>query len=150
MMPTEARDIWTDAAQLKRIETRCKFNSSQFKNHVIMNALRNRVQLIGHLGMDPEVKTFDNDRKLARLAVATNEVYYNSKGEKVEDTQWHNIVMWGKIAEIAEKYLKKGQEVALEGKLVNRSWETKEGDKRYTTEVVASEFVMLGKKEAAA
>ena len=114
-----------------------------------MNALRNRVQLIGHLGMNPEVKTFDGDRKMAKVSIATNEVYYNAKGEKIEDTQWHNIIMWGKTAEIAEKYLKKGQEVCVEGKLVNRSWETKEGDKRYITEVVVNELVMLGKKEAA-
>ena len=114
-----------------------------------MNALRNRVQLIGNLGMDPEVKSFDKDKKMAKLSIATNEVYYNAKGEKVQDTQWHNIVMWGKTAEIAEKYLKKGQEIAVEGKLVNRSWETKEGDKRYATEVVVSELVMLGKKEDA-
>ena len=114
-----------------------------------MNALRNRVQLIGNLGMDPEVKSFDKDKKMARISIATNEVYYNAKGEKVQDTQWHNIVMWGKTAEIAEKYLKKGQEIAVEGKLVNRSWETKEGDKRYATEVVVSELVMLGKKEDA-
>ena len=114
-----------------------------------MNALRNRVQLIGNLGMDPEVKSFDKDKKMAKLSIATNEVYYNAKGEKVQDTQWHNIVMWGKTAEIAEKYLKKGQKVAVEGKLVNRSWETKEGDKRYATEVVVSELVMLGKKEDA-
>ena len=114
-----------------------------------MNALRNRVQLIGNLGMDPEVKSFDKDKKMAKISIATNEVYYNAKGEKVQDTQWHNIVMWGKTAEIAEKYLKKGQEIAVEGKLVNRSWETKEGEKRYATEVVVSELVMLGKKEDA-
>ena len=114
-----------------------------------MNALRNRVQLIEHLGMDPEVKSFDNDRKLAKFSVATNEVYYTAKGDKKEETRWHNIVMWGKTAEIAEKYLKKGQEVCAEGKLVNRSWDTKEGEKRYITEVVVNELVMLGKKDAA-
>lgn len=115
-----------------------------------MNALRNRVQLIGNLGTAPEVKTFDKDRKMAKFPIATNEVYYNAKGEKVEDTQWHNVVMWGKIADVAERFLKKGQEVAIEGKLVSRSYETKEGEKRYVTEVVASEIVMLGKKEEAA
>jgi len=115
-----------------------------------MNASRNRVQLIGNLGADPEVKTFDDDRKMAKFPIATNEVYNNSKGEKVQDTQWHNVVMWGKVAEIAEKYLKKGQEIAVEGKLVSRSWETKEGEKRYVTEVVANELVLLGKKEATA
>lgn len=115
-----------------------------------MNALRNKVQLIGNLGMNPEIKSFDGGKKLAKFSIATNEVYYNAKGEKQEETQWHNVVMWGKTAEIAEKYLKKGQEVCVEGKLVNRSWETKEGDKRYTTEVVVNELMMLGgKKEAA-
>ena len=114
-----------------------------------MNALKNRVQLIGHLGQNPELKTFDNDKKMAKFSIATNEVYYNAKGEKVEDTQWHNIVMWGKTAEIADKYLKKGSEVCLEGKLVNRSYETKEGEKKYITEVVVNEMVMLGKKDAA-
>lgn len=124
-------------------------NSVQQLKTTTMNALRNRVQLIGNLGIDPEVKSFDNNRKMARLSIATNEVYYNSKGEKIQDTQWHTIIMWGKTAEIAEKYLKKGQEIAVEGKLVNRSYETKEGGKRYTTEVVVNELVMLGRKEAA-
>ncbi len=114
-----------------------------------MNALRNRVQLIGHLGMNPEIKSFENDRKLAKFSIATNEVYYTAKGDKKEETQWHNVIMWGKTAEIAEKYLKKGQEICVERKLVNRSYETKEGDKRYVTEVVVSELVMLGKKGAA-
>ncbi|MEZ4722705.1 MAG: single-stranded DNA-binding protein [Flavobacteriales bacterium] len=114
-----------------------------------MNALKNRVQLIGHLGKDPETITFDNNRKLSKFSIATNETYYNAKGEKVEETQWHNVVIWGKLAEISEKYLKKGMEICLEGKLVNRSYENKEGDKRYVTEIVVNEFVMLGKKEAA-
>lgn len=100
--------------------------------------------------MDPEVKTFDNNRKLAKFAIATNDFYYNSEDEKVQDTQWHNVVMWDKIAEIAEKHLHKGQEVAIEAKLVSRSWETKEGEKRFVTEVVANELVLLGKKEAVA
>lgn len=114
-----------------------------------MNALKNRVQLIGNLGMDPEVKALSNDRKVARVSIATNEVYNNSKGERIENTQWHNLVMWGKTAEIAERYLRKGQEIAVEGKLVNRSWETKEGEKRYSTDIVISELVMLGRREAA-
>lgn len=115
-----------------------------------MNALRNRVQLIGNLGATPELRTFDSDKKMTRVTLATNEVYYNAKGEKVEDTQWHQLVMWGKTAEIAAKYLKKGQEIVVEGKLATRSWETKEGEKRYSTEVVVNELVMLGKKEKAA
>lgn len=115
-----------------------------------MNALKNRVQLIGHLGKDVEIINFENDRKLAKVSIATNEVYYNAKGEKVEDTQWHNLTMWGKTAEIAEKFLRKGMEVVVEGKLVNRSWETKEGDKRYSTEIHVNELVMLGRKMEAA
>jgi single-strand DNA-binding protein len=111
-----------------------------------MKSLRNSVQLIGNLGADPEVKKFDNGKMLARLKVATHESYYNQKGEKVQDTQWHNVTVWGKTAEIAEKYLNKGQEIALEGKLTTNTWEDKEGVKRYSTEIVANELVMLGKK----
>jgi len=111
-----------------------------------MKSLRNSVQLIGNLGADPEVKKFDNGKMLARLKVATNESYYNQKGEKVQDTQWHNVTVWGKTAEIAEKYFTKGQEIALEGKLTTNTWEDKEGVKRYSTEIVASELLMLGKK----
>lgn len=109
-----------------------------------MNNLRNRVQLIGNLGMDPEVKKLDSGRMLAKLSLATSDSYKNSEGEKVTDTQWHNLVAWGKTAEIAEKYLKKGNRVVVEGKLVSRSYEDKEGIKRYVTEVVVSEFLMLG------
>lgn len=109
-----------------------------------MNNLRNRVQLIGNLGMDPEVKKLDSGRMLAKLSLATSDSYKNSEGEKVTDTQWHNLVAWGKTAEIAEKYLKKGNRVVVEGKLVSRSYEDKEGIKRYVTEVVVSEFLMIG------
>ena len=111
-----------------------------------MKSLRNSVQLIGNLGADPEVKKFDNGKMLARIKVATNESYQNAKGEKVKETQWHNVIMWGKTAEIAEKYLTKGQEIALEGKLTTNTWEDKEGVKRYSTEIVANEVLMLGKK----
>ena len=112
-----------------------------------MNALKNRVQLIGHLGQDPEVKRLNNGSTLARFSLATTERYKNKEGERVEDTQWHNIVIWGNLAEVAEKYLQKGKEIALEGKLNHRSYEDQEGNKRYVTEVVANEFLMLGKKE---
>jgi len=111
-----------------------------------MNNLRNRVQLIGRLGNTPETKSFDGGKMSSTTSIATNEVYYNSKGEKVEEAQWHNIVMWGKTAEIADKYLKKGMEICVEGKLTSRSYDTKEGEKRYITEVVVNELVMLGKK----
>ena len=111
-----------------------------------MNALKNRVQLIGHLGQNPEVKQ-TNGGPLARFSLATTERYKNKQGERVEDTQWHNVVIWGNLAEIAEKYLQKGKEVALEGKLVHRSYEDKDGNKRYISEIVASDFLMLGKKD---
>ncbi len=110
-----------------------------------MNALRNKVQLIGHLGKDPEIVNLDNGSKLAKFSIATNETYKNTEGEKVTDTQWHNVVAWGKTAELVENYLIKGKEIALEGKLVNRSYETKEGEKRYVTEVKCNELLLLGK-----
>ncbi len=110
-----------------------------------MNALKNKVQLIGNLGQDPEVVELENGSKLAKFSVATNETFRNAKGEKVTDTQWHNIVAWGKTAEIVEKYLSKGSEIAVEGKLIHRSYETKEGDKRYVTEIRCNELLMLGK-----
>ena len=110
-----------------------------------MNTLRNKVQLIGNLGNDPEVKTLDSGKTLAKFSIATNESYKNAEGEKVTDTQWHNVVVWGKTAQIVEKYLTKGKEVAIEGKLTNRSYETKEGEKRYVTEIVCNELLMLGK-----
>jgi len=110
-----------------------------------MNTLRNKVQLIGNLGNDPEIINLESGKTLAKFAIATNESYKNAQGEKVTDTQWHNIVAWGKTAEIVEKYVGKGKEVAIEGKLTTRSWEDKDGMKRYTTEVVCSELLMLGK-----
>lgn len=111
-----------------------------------MNALRNKVQLIGNLGMDPEVKSLDGGKKLAKLSIATNETYKNAKGERVTETQWHNLIAWGKTAEVVEKFLKKGTEVAVEGKLINRNYIDKEGKKRYITEIEVSEFLMLGAK----
>jgi len=111
-----------------------------------MSTLRNKVQLIGNLGNSPEIITLDSGKKLAKFSIATNESYKNSQGEKVTDTQWHNIIAWNKTADIIEKYLEKGSEVAVEGKLTSRSYETKEGEKRYVTEVVVNELLMLGKK----
>ena len=110
-----------------------------------MSTLRNKVQLIGHVGNDPEIKTFDGGKKLAKLNVATNESYKNDKGEKVEETQWHSLIAWGKTADIIEKYVVKGKEIAIEGKLTHRSYEDKNGEKRYVTEVVIDELMMLGK-----
>lgn len=111
-----------------------------------MKNIKNRVHLIGRLGMNPEVKDLDGSKKIAKFSIATNDYYNNAKGEKVTETQWHNIVAWGKMAELVDKILQKGKEVALEGKLSNRSFEDKEGVKRYITEIVANEFVLLGKK----
>ncbi len=111
-----------------------------------MSTLRNKVQLIGHLGNDPEIVNLDGGKKLAKFSVATNETYKNQKGEKVTDTQWHNVVAWGKTAEIIENYVSKGKEVAIEGKLTTRSYDDKEGNKKYITEVVCNELVMLGSK----
>tara|TARA_R110001592_G_scaffold302168_1_gene574042 strand:+ start:2437 stop:2775 length:339 start_codon:yes stop_codon:yes gene_type:complete len=112
-----------------------------------MSTLRNKVQLIGNLGTNPEIITLESGKKLAKFSLATNESYKNAQGEKVIDTQWHNIVVWNKTAEIVEKYLVKGNEVAIEGKLTTRSYETKEGEKRYITEVVCNELLMLGNKQ---
>lgn len=108
-----------------------------------MNALRNKVQLIGNLGNDPEIVTTESGAKLAKFSLATNETYKNAKGEKVTDTQWHNVVAWGRTAEVIEKFLNKGKEVVVEGKLVSRSYETKEGEKKYITEIRCNEFLMM-------
>jgi single-strand DNA-binding protein len=112
-----------------------------------MKSVRNSVQLIGRLGKDPEVKNFDSGKKMASFSIATSDTYKNAKGEKVEDTQWHNIVIWGKQAEVAGQYLKKGSEIALEGKLVHRMYETDKGEKRYVTEINVNDFAMLGGKQ---
>jgi len=108
-----------------------------------MNSLRNSVRLVGNLGMDPEVKSFDNNRKLARLSVATHESYKNDKGEKTTETQWHSVVLWNNQAKLAEDYLKKGDEVVIEGRLSSRSYTDKDGNKRYVTEVVANDFLKM-------
>jgi single-strand DNA-binding protein len=110
-----------------------------------MNTLRNKVQLIGNLGNDPEIINLESGKTLAKFSIATNESYKNAQGEKITDTQWHNIVAWGKTAQIIEKFVTKGKEVAIEGKLTTRSWEDKDGIKRYTTEVVCNELLMLSK-----
>ena len=110
-----------------------------------MYALKNKVQLIGNLGNAPEVRNTEIGKKLVRFSVATNEQYKNAKGERVTDTQWHNLIAWGKVADIAEKYLAKGSEVAIEGKLINRNYMDKEGNKKYITEIQVTELLMLGK-----
>tara|TARA_R110000868_G_C10830567_1_gene759355 strand:+ start:657 stop:995 length:339 start_codon:yes stop_codon:yes gene_type:complete len=109
-----------------------------------MSTLRNKVQLIGNVGQEPTITNLDSGKKVVRLSVATNESYKDSKGEKQTNTNWHNLVAWGKTADIIEKYVTKGKEIAIEGKLTSRSYEDKDGVKRYVTEVVVSEVLLLG------
>lgn len=112
----------------------------------IMYALKNKVQLIGKLGNAPEIKTLESGKKMARFSVATSENYRNARGEKITETQWHTLVAWGKVADIAEKFLTKGKDVAVEGKLINRSYNDKEGNKKYITEIQVNELLLLGAK----
>lgn len=110
--------------------------------------MRNKVQLIGNLGNAPETKEFNGNGKVARVSMATSERYKNAKGEMVTETTWHNLVIWGKTAENAEKLLKKGSEVLIEGKIVNRSYEDKDGNKKYISEIRVDEFMVLGGRDA--
>ena len=114
-----------------------------------MYALKNKVQLIGNLGNAPEIKNTENGKKLARFSIATNENYRNAKGEKVTETTWHNLVAWGKVADLAEKFLLKGTEVVIEGKLINRSYTDKDGNKKYISEVQVNELLLLNSKPQA-
>ena len=107
--------------------------------------MRNRVQLIGHVGQDPEVKNLEGGKKLATVSIATNDSYVNAKGEKVEQTEWHRAIAWGKTAEIIEKYVLKGKEIAIDGKLTNRSYDDANGVKRYVSEIVINEVLLLSK-----
>ncbi|MEX0313080.1 MAG: single-stranded DNA-binding protein [Allomuricauda sp.] len=109
-----------------------------------MSTLRNKVQLIGNVGQDPIITTLDSGKKVARLSIATNEHYKDTQGDKQTDTNWHTLVAWGKTVNIIEKYVSKGKEIAIEGKLTSRSYEDKEGIKRYVNEVVVSEVLLLG------
>ncbi len=111
-----------------------------------MYTLKNKVQLIGNLGMAPEVRTTKTGKKVVRFSMATNEAYKNANGEKVTETQWHNLVAWGKVADLAEKYLVKGAEVAIDGKLINNNYTDKEGNKKYSTEVHVNELLLMGSK----
>jgi len=109
-------------------------------------SLRNKVTLIGHTGKDVEVVNFENGGIKASVSLATNDYYTNAQGEKVEDTQWHNLVAFGKIAEIMQKHVAKGKEIAVEGKITYRSYDTQDGQKRYITEIRIDELVLLGSK----
>lgn len=111
-----------------------------------MYALKNKVQLIGNLGNKPEIRSLESGKKMARFSMATNEVYRSQNGDKVTETQWHNLIAWGKVAELAEKFLEKGTEIMIEGKLINRNYTDKEGVKRHVTEVQVNEILLLGNK----
>jgi len=111
-----------------------------------MNALRNKVQLIGRLGQDPEIVEFDDGNKLAKFSMATDDSYKDKKGEKVERTYWHNVVVRGGLVNVVENYVSKGQEIAIEGKLTNRTYDDKDGNKKYMTEVFCNELLLLGGK----
>ena len=108
-----------------------------------MSSLRNKVQLIGNLGNNPEILNLESGKKLARFSLATNETYTNSQGEKITNTEWHNLIAWGKTADVIEKYVTKGKEIAVEGKLTSRSYEKNNGEKCYVTEVVINDLVLL-------
>ncbi|NUM31651.1 MAG: single-stranded DNA-binding protein [Bacteroidetes bacterium] len=109
-----------------------------------MNTLRNSVRLFGNVGQDPEIKTLENGNKLAKFSLATTEKFRDSKGEITEETTWHNLVVWGKQADTIEKYVKKGEKLLIEGRLTNRSYEAKDGTKKYITEIVVNEFLFAG------
>jgi len=109
-----------------------------------MSTLKNKVQLIGNVGQEPTITNLDNGKKVARLSLATNENYKNAKGEKQTDTNWHTIIAWGKTADIIEKYVTIGKEIAIEGKLSTRAYDDKDGNKRYVTEVIVNEILLLG------
>lgn len=110
-----------------------------------MKAIKNKVQLIGHLGAVPEIKIFDTEKKVANISIAVNDRYKNAKGEWVDETQWFNLVAWAKLAQYAEQYLFKGAEIAIEGRLVNKSYIDKNEVKRASTEIVISEILLLSK-----
>jgi single-strand DNA-binding protein len=110
-----------------------------------MNALRNKVQLIGRLGQDPEIINFADGNKMAKFSLATDDSYKDKDGKKVDRAYWHNIIIKGGLVKVVENYVNKGQEIALEGKLTTRTWEDKEGNKRFITEVVCNELLLMGK-----
>ena len=109
-----------------------------------MSTIKNNVKLVGNVGAEPSITNLDNGKKVARLSLATNETFKNSKGEKQTETNWHTLIAWGKAAEIVEKYVTKGKEIAIDGKLTSRSYENKDGEKRHVTEVIVQEILLLG------
>ncbi|MFT4770129.1 MAG: single-strand DNA-binding protein [Cryomorphaceae bacterium] len=121
-----------------------RLNSSIFVLLIGIMAGVNKVIILGNLGMDPEVRTLESGAKLARLRIATSESYTNKDGQKVENTEWHSVTVWRQLADIAEKYLAKGRQVYIEGKLQTRSWKDPEGNDRYATEIVGERLQLIG------
>jgi len=111
-----------------------------------MGTLKNHVQLIGNVGQEPTITNLESGKKVARFSLATNEYYKDAKGEKQTDTNWHSVVAWGKTAEIIEKFVSKGKELGVTGKLKTRTYTTDDGNERYVTEVEANEILLLGSK----
>ena len=116
---------------------------------IFMNALRNQAQLIGYVGNDPEITELQGGKKLAKFSLATNEIYNNAAGERTVSTEWHTIIAWDRQAEIAEKYVQKGKEIAVSGRITHRSYDDNEGQKKRITEIRCSDLLLLGKPEAA-
>ena len=110
-----------------------------------MKSIKNRIQLIGRVGKDPEFRLLDSGKNVVNFSMATSDSYKNASGEKAIDTQWHQVVAWGGLAEIADKYLRKGSEVAVQGKLIHRNYEGPDGNRRYVSEIIADEILLLGK-----
>jgi single-strand DNA-binding protein len=108
-----------------------------------MNTLKNRVTLIGNLGQDPEIKTTETGKKVTHFTLATDDGYKNSEGQKISETTWHNIVAWNGLADIAGRFLKKGRQVAVEGRIAYRSYEDKKGATKYITEIVCNDIILL-------
>jgi single-strand DNA-binding protein len=115
-----------------------------------MKNMRNSVRLVGNVGIAPRITNFDNGKKRASLVMATSERFKNAQGEWVTDTQWHNVIAWGRPAAIIEKFVEKGKELTVEGKLVHRSYTDKEGNTRYTSEVVLSDLLLMGRRSVEA
>ena len=113
-----------------------------------MKNLSNKVQLIGHLGNDPKIVVLSGDKKMARISLATSDYYFNKAGEKVSETQWHNLVFWGGLANVCEKYLTKGEEIAIEGRLGYRMYTDKEKNNKFITEVTVNDLLMISKRKA--
>ena len=109
-----------------------------------MNQLQNKVQLIGHAGINPEIKKTTNGTKMAKLALATHEVYKDKNGDRKTETQWHNLVLWGRNANSAENYIRKGSRIAIEGKISNRSYVTPAGEKKFISQIIVNEIVLMG------